>query len=222
MNAMVDIFASPSDAFVSIHRQRRWAVPGAIVVAVSLVITYLLMPFTQKIIFDQMAAQIGAEKASRTIDLVRRYEYMNFMLVPVMLALKWTVLSALLFSSAVLFNGSSAKFSTVFSLVVHAEFIQLFMGIVNIILLQVKGAADISTFSDLYPIVGLEYFFRTTVHDAAVLQFLKGVNIFNVWYLTVLTAGVAKICGIPVWKASVIVLVIWAGGALFQFMISTN
>lgn len=208
MSTAAAIFFSPTDAFDSIRERPRWLLHAAIVVGVSIGIAFFLMPFAQQAVFRQLAPHVGVENARQAVALSREYQYMNIVVVPAMLFLKWLFLTAVLFFAAELFSAAEPKFRSVFSLVVNAEYILILMALINIVILHARGVGAVSGMHDLQSIAGIDLFFRGMALDAAVVQLLRSVNVFNVWYIVLLALGVAKICGITPWKSSLVLLVI--------------
>jgi hypothetical protein len=206
---MRDVLISPKDAFIGIKADPAWGLPAAIIAAVSILLGLLLQPFNQKIIFERLVKHLGTAKAHEALSLAHGADLFAVMAVPLVILGKCMVIAGIVFSSALVFHRSHPSWKPIVSAAVHAELILLLMGAVNLILVEARGSETVHTTHDLQPILGLDYVCRSFVTDPMTHRILQGVNIFTIWYISVLMCGVSTICGLRMWQSSIIVVLTW-------------
>jgi hypothetical protein len=130
--------------------------------------------------------------------------------------LRWSVLGALLYFSAIILGATELRFKQVYAALVFSEMILVLMGVINILLLYIKGIESIQNITDLQAIVGLDYFLSDKAADPPLFTFLNSVNIFNIWYVATLSIGLSVITGFSKLKSAVLVSAVWLLGVGFQ------
>ena len=209
IDRMRDLFLSPMDAIAGIKADPAWHVPASIIAVVSFLLGFLAQPFHQKILFDRLVRQFGMKRAHEVLSLANSADLLPILSVPLVILGKCIVATAVIFSAALLFRGSHPSWKPLMAAVVHAELILLLMAVVNLVLVELKGAGTVHSVRDLQPIIGLDYVCRSFVKNPAVLLVLKNANIFSAWYMGVLVCCVSAICELRMWQSFIIVVFTW-------------
>ncbi len=193
---IINIFAAPTEVFQNIKITPKWLITFIIIAIVSIVCGYLLLPFMQKILEQTLSAKMDEEQAQQALSTMKIFQILGLLLAVVPLLIKWLFVASLMYFGAILFNAQQINYKSVFSVVVLSELILLLMGIINLLVLYIKGAESVNTITDLNTIIGLDYFLADRSHNIPLYTVLSSFNIFSVWYAAVLTIGISIVAGI--------------------------
>lgn len=216
----INIFIAPTKVFEDLKNRPNWFIPFILITLLTIGVGYFLLPFKQEIMFSTLSAQIGEVRAQETLSNANRFAFVGLLFAPVPLLIKWLLVAALLYYAAILFDAHNVTFKKIFSIVVHTEFILLLIGIINILILEIKGITSVNNLSDLQTIVGLEYFLKNKTNDIYLFTILSNFNIFTIWYVIVLAIGLSIVSQLEKWKSSIIVSFVWLFGVGFQIAIA--
>jgi hypothetical protein len=159
---------------------------------------------------------MDTEQVQKALSFSERFKYIGLLFVPVTLLFKWLLLALFLYYSAILLNAQGINFKTVFTVVVYSECIILLMGIINLLLLYVRGINSINNMTDLQVIVGLDYFIADKPHNIPLFTFLSNFNVFSIWYVATLAIGVSVVTNFSKLKSVILVSSIWLLGVGMQ------
>ncbi|MFA6542514.1 MAG: YIP1 family protein [Bacteroidota bacterium] len=216
LTASVKIFTSPGTLFEGIKEQPRWGVTFVVIAILSVLLGLLLLPFKQEIALSHLSIQLGEVQARQVISSINQIAIGTVLFTPVALVIKWIVITALIYYSAILFGSQQIKFKGIFSVVVHSELIFILMACVNILILEGKWYSGRRDLTDTQMIIGLEYYFQGAGQNIYLVTIARTINTFTVWYGIVLTIGISIVGQLQRWKSAVIVSTLWLLGAGFQ------
>jgi hypothetical protein len=128
--------------------------------------------------------------------------------------MRWMLLTTGIFLAMVIASVRSASFKLIFAQVVYAEVILTIMNLVNVVILHVGGVDRIDTVADLQPLPGLDVLLANRAGDVPLFIVLNSINLFSVWYLAVLSNGVAVATGGGRRTAAIVVAGLWLSGVL--------
>lgn len=214
-----DIFGAPSEAFAKIKKQPNWGTVFVITALVSIGIAWAISPFSQQISHVKIL-ESGLDEAQieRTRGMTERFSFVWPLLTPVTLLIKWLVFAGLLYLGAHLLGGRrDMKFKPMLAVVSHTEIILVFSNLINAaVLLCFKDVSDIRESIDLQMIPGLHLLFGD--HPLGVLSFtlLSKITPFSLWYLIVLSLGVAIVADLKRRKMEWLVVLVWLASIGFQ------
>lgn len=211
-----NVFFTPLTIFNDLNKQPRWFTVFFIITGITIFIGYLSLPFKQEVMFSALSAQLGEARAQETLSNASRFAFLGLLIAPIPLLIKWVIVAALLYYSVILIGSQHIGFKKIFSVVVHSELIFLFMGIVNVIILEINGIDSATSLTDLQTIVGLEYILTNKSQNIPLFTFLSNFNVFTIWYLVVLSLGLSIVSQLSKWKSAIIVSVVWFLGIGFQ------
>jgi hypothetical protein len=165
------------------------------------------------------------ESAQRILSSMKGVQYYSLLFTTLPLLLKWILVSIFLYFGGILLDAHQINFKTVFTVVVYSECIIILMGIINLLLLYVKGADSINNVTDLHVIIGLDYLLADKPHNIPLFTFLNSFNVFSVWYMATLTIGISIVTSFSKLKSAILVTFIWLLGVgvhVILAMLSTN
>jgi len=215
-----DILASPTDTFNELKDRPRWFFAFVIISVISIGVAWFLAPLSEHVTYEMLAARLGEEEAQKAVAFADRLKYLSVLFVPLGLLLRWLVVSAFLyFSSVILEAPPNLKFKNVYVVVVYSEVILVLAGIVNLLLLYLKGVDSIHTATDLQAVVGLDILLRSKTANIPVYILLNAVNVFNLWYLVVLSIGMSIVTNFGKLKSFGLVTFTWSLGVGYQALL---
>lgn len=213
---ILDTLANPSDAFMSINQQPRWLVTFIIISVITIIMAFLIHPFNQHLMTAMLAEQFKDSDIEQILGTSLIFTYIGYLFSPVFLLLRWLIIAALLYFIAVLSNTEQLTYKTIFASVVHAEIILVVMNIVNVIILYFQGIDTVTDPVHLQAIVGLDFLMHAPADNMPLFILLNSINIFTIWYLSILTIGYSIITGFSKTKSMFIVGFVWLLTLFYQ------
>ena len=184
LNALVD----PAGAAKRIPAPLSWLWPLITLTIVYVVFGYLMLPYTMMLIDLRINQQnTPAEQAERA----RNFSHMFVQFLPVLtpvIVIAFVLLFAWLVSVMGSIAGLRAKFRDIFSLLAACSLIPALQTAATYIVIHTKGD-EITSPEQFTPPFGLDIFLQD-IHGA-LLALVNFFSIFEVWYLIVLTFGIA-------------------------------
>jgi hypothetical protein len=217
---IINLFTSPAEVFQTIKNKPKWVLVFTVVVAAYAFCGFCLRPYSQKIMIETLSAKLSDDQLRQAISLSERFQYIGLMFVPIPFFVKGLFVSAFLYFGAVLINAQQLQFKTVFAVVVYAELILVFMSILNILLLQLKGVDSVHTVLDLQAIIGLDCFLADKPRHMALFTLFNSFNVFSVWYVVTLSTGMSVVGALVKWKSVTLVSSVWLLGVAVQVVFS--
>ncbi len=215
---LVTIFAAPTEVFEELKQKPRWAVAFLTISFFTIVIALLSLPLSRQIML-QAVSRGGAVEGAQ-LEQAQRFQYVGSILIPLTLLFKWLVSAALLYFMTILAGSGQIRFKEVYAAVVFAEMILLLMAVVNLLLLVAKGADSIRHITDLQGIIGMDFLMPDRTSNLPLFTLLNNINIFNIWYIAVLSIGISVMSGFSRVKSALLVTTMWLLGVGLQVAIA--
>lgn len=195
---MLNVFVDPKATVKRIPAPLAWLWPVIVLCVIYGVFTYLMLPYTMQLIDLRLSQQnTPPEQAERARNIVHAIYGFLPAFTPVI-----TILIVLLLALLVCGMGSVAglktKFRDVFSLMAACQMIASLQVIAMYIVLHAKGD-EITSQEQLTPPFGLDIFLQN-IHGA-LFALVNFFSIFEIWYLIVLTVGLAALANTSKGKA---------------------
>ena len=209
-----NICAAPSDAFSEIKQSPRWGWGFFILVVITLGISWAILPYTQLVARIQLL-ETGNPQLRYVPEMNRGSMVIGLSGVPLMLLIKTSIFAGCLYLGVRLRRSGASDFKVLFAAVIYAELIPVFSVLINAALvLSFKEMAAIETVRDLHMIPSLSHVFGDAGNgiSAPYFTFLRQMNPFSVWYLYVLSRGVAIVADLSKQAAMCLVTLIWLAG----------
>ena len=197
---MGNIFVSPTKTFEAIDKKPTWFWPFIIMILVSLIASYLIMPQQMKIAIDSMSKQENVTQEQMQVAM--KFIPISIMATSVVMVAVWYFLYSLLYylAGSVLLGGNST-YKKVLSLQAWTSFIVVVSSIVRIPLVRAKDSVMVS----LSPAMLLPSDYLGT----KLYTFLMQLDFFSIWYLIVMGLGFSYIYRFSKGKAYAAVIICW-------------
>ncbi|MDE0636631.1 MAG: YIP1 family protein [Candidatus Poribacteria bacterium] len=206
-----NIFDAPIEAFTALKARPSWLTGFIVIVVASIGLAWLMLPFLEEQARIEMAKfGIGLADIQHGQAIARNFIF----LTPVLLLLKWLIFAGIFYFGARWLGGPKGlTFKPVYAAVAHTEFILVFANLLNVALvLSLKEVGEIKDVTDLYMIPSLHLIFGDAPVGIPYFTFLRQINPFSVWYLFVLSRGVAVVTEISRRRAEWFVALVWLAG----------
>lgn len=218
-----NIFGAPSEAFTELKARPSWFTVFIIIAVVSIGIAWAILPFSEQMARTQMlesgmdAAQIQQSQAIADI-----FSAGGILFTPFPLLIKWLIFAGLFYLGAQFLGSPKAlQFKPMYAVVVHTELILVFSNLINAaLLLCFKEVGDIKDVTDLHMIPSLHLIFGDEPVGIPYFTFLRQMNPFSIWYLIVLSRGVAIVADISRKGTEWLVALTWLAGIGVQVAIA--
>lgn len=189
-------------------------------VLVSCALVYLSQQFvfTREVLTEQLSQQLSVKRIEQLLDFQDQWAWINYLAVPVVYLLKFTLITLWLLSGSILF-GHKTAFKKLFQVVLIAEFVWLIPSLLTLIWF---GLIDTN-----YTLIDVQYFQPLSllnIFDGPNIESwlvfpLKALNLFEIAYMLVLAYGMKKVLNrdfnsslsftVPVYGSGLIVWIIF-------------
>jgi len=191
---MFNVFVDPAATAKRIPAKLSWLWPLLIISIIYVVFGFLLLPYTVQLaniaIADRIAQQgLRPEQAENAQNIAHMFSRIAVGITPVMIILVTLVLAWLVTGMGSM-TGVKAKFRDVFALMAACSLIPAIQYIAAYIVVRAKGD-DIRSVEQLTPPFGLDIFLQNL--HGPLLAVVNFFSIFEIWYLIVLTVGLAHL-----------------------------
>jgi hypothetical protein len=213
---LINILASPRESFVEIKVQPRWGFPFFFMSILAIGVAFLTAPFSRELLRVSLSAVLDEENLEQSLSMMEKSQYLVAFFVPGVLLLKWTAIATVLYLLSSIFGTQEQKFKECFVVVVYSEIILILMGVFSVLLLHLKGFDSLHHLTDLQPIIGLDVLMSDKASDLPLFTFLNSVNLFNIWYVAVLSIGFSIMTDFSKVKSALLVTTVWLLGVGLQ------
>jgi Yip1 domain len=192
---MLNVFVDPAGTAKRVPAPLSWLWPLITLTIIYVVFGYLMMPYIMSLIDLRINQQISqqntpVEQAERARNVAHAIYQFYPLAIPVF-SILFLLLFAWLVSAMGSMAGLRAKFRDIFSLMLACQLIQVLQApIASYIVLHAKGD-EITSQDQLTPPFGLDIFLQD-IHGA-LFGLVNFFSIFEIWYLIVLTFGLAAL-----------------------------
>lgn len=207
---MLNIFIDPSATARRIPAKFSWLWPLITIGIIYVVFGYLMLPYTAGIADAAIAERVAqqgmrpeqVERAQTVAHMISRvavgFTPVFFIVITLLLAWLVSVMGSV--------TGARAKFRDVFSLMAACSLIPAFQYIAAYVVVRVKGD-EVHSVEQLTPPFGLDIFVQD-LHGVA-FAVVNFFSIFEIWYIVVLTVGLAYLTKSSKTKAFVTITPAW-------------
>lgn len=185
---MLNVFVDPAGAAKRIPAPLSWLWPVIALIIIYVVFGSLMLPYALALVDLRLSQQNASpEQVERAKNITHVVTQFSVALTPA-IVIGIILLIAWLVTAMGSMAGLRAKFRDLFSLLAACSLIPALQYIATYIVIRAKGD-EITSQEQLTPPFGLDIFFQN-VHGA-LLALLNYFSIFQIWYLIVLTIGLA-------------------------------
>ncbi len=218
-----NIFGAPSKAFTALKEQPSWFTGFITIAVVSIGIAWAILPFSEQMGHTKMLESgMDAAQMEQGQAMTKLFSSIGLFLTPLPLLIKWLVFAGLFYLGVQLLGSSKAStFKSMFAAVVYSELILIFSALINAaLLLCFKDISDVQKSIDLQMIPGLHLLFGDHALGVLKLTLLSQVTPFAIWYLIVLSVGVAIVADLKRKRVEWLVVLVWSVDIGFRIAVS--
>jgi hypothetical protein len=202
---MFNAFVDPAGLAKAARAKLFWLWPLIVVSIVTVVVLYMMSPYSLQIAEARMAQQnIPAERQEQARHMTHLIMNIIPIVAPIGLVVVLAIMAALVNLTSSM-AGLRTKFRDVFSLMAACSLITCLQSIATLVVLRVKGD-EITTQEQMTPAFGLDIFIPA---HGALLATLNFFSIFEIWYLVILGFALAYMSGSSKGKAFFAITPAW-------------
>lgn len=159
------------------------------------------------VFFNTYSEQLTFERSAELYGWVRKYSWFSFVITPVLLMIKFSVISVVIYTGVFLSElNNDLTLGRIFGVVVGSEMVFVIASLLKFLwFVFLGGNYTLNDISFFYPLSLLNFFNPSEV-DPWWIYPLQTANLFQVAYMIVLSAGLARVSGTGRGKTERIVL----------------
>jgi hypothetical protein len=216
---MLNVFVDPGTTAKYATRQGFWLWPALTLVIGFMIFGYLMQPYNAQLgeakLQEQAQTQnLPAERLETGRKITHIIGYVLMFIIPVFVIL-FSMLFAWLTNVMLSMLGTKGRFRYTFGLLLACGLIPFLQYAASYVEIRAKGD-PISSQEQMQPPFGLDIFLQG-LHGVP-LAFVHYFSIFQIWYLLVLTFGIAALYKIPKGKAFAAITPAWVIPLIFALI----
>ena len=217
---VVGVFLGPQKTFDAVDERPDWAVPMAIIVAVSLVLSYLMMPAIMNSPQLQEQIESAAERGNMTYEDAEEMIGKTIrVFVPVQAAIgppiAILIVAGLLMFVGNVVMGGKAPFKKVYSMNTYSGLIGVLGQVVKAPIVMAKESLDVQ--------FSLALVMPSSAQDSTLFKLLDVFDFFLIWQSVILVTGIMVIYKFTQKKAATMIVGLWAAGlAVYGVILSVT
>ena len=207
------LLIAPTTTLTRLKSKPDWLITFLLLSAVSIAMYILTHPFLVSATLAHLPSSATQEEKDVMAQTLRSELPLRCLFLPIRLLTGWASFAAVLFLVCKSFAPPEpVHFNKVFSLEVHAEFINICAQVATLIYL-VLAPNSTAKMPGLIPFSAAMF-----IHTNDIVSFLmlNSLNIFVFFYIAILTMGISSQSGCSRSKSILIVLITWSANLLFN------
>ena len=215
MNTILKILYNPVKAFRELKSSEKFPVMSLILLLIVVIINNILMiPVTFKVLeltFSSIQIPLNDAQTDRMESVMQMTYKLRYLQVvgAVFSYLFMLVIYTLIIWILTKIAKQSLSFSKAFELIIHCCFILTIGALVNTFILYGQGIENIRNIYEV-SLTGLNLLTSSEQVGVTFYTFLTLINPFYVWFLVLLTLGLATLADLKIVKAFVTAFIFWA------------
>jgi len=197
---------SPEAAFRDLARSGPFLAPLVLSSLLGAAVQFINLPLVERVALNNMAPGMDPDLYQKGLEYLRASQFIGMAATPLSLMIKWSCIAGLIYL-VLQVAGGSMPFRQLFSLVAFSSVLQCLESCLAAAILGLKGFENINTARELSPPLGLNLLLQPS--GVAIDSFLNNFSLFGIWYLAVLTFGVAYFNRFSRKKALMVVAPVW-------------
>ncbi len=205
--SFLEVLHSPETAFLNVFSGPSFLVPLCILGFLAVGISALQSPIQMEWLrFQLEAAGTAGEQLRSSLEMMHKSNIMGLLLAPVLLFLRWLLLASMLWlTAAVLLD--SLTYRNVLTVVAYSYLPILARDAVVCLILFMRNDEALRHADGMTVALGLNLLFPSMPLPWSALA--GSINIFEVWFVTLLVVGISKAARVTPPRALAIVLPTW-------------
>ena len=219
-----DIIAEPSAAFSRLKLQPRSGLAFCVFFFVSILLGWVLLPYSQGLISAQIATSspMAPEQREAAENIAGIMKGVGVFLGPLFVVL-WFVVGSALLSLVARFSlkRETLRFGHIYAAIVHIALISCIIQLVNTALLFVfKDVETVTRAVDFKMIPGVHMLLGSGANPKLEM-FLSHINPLSVWVIAVIAIALAVLAGMEKNRARVAAVILWVLSLLPEVLSAT-
>lgn len=133
---------------------RKFYFPALTIMTLAVLIISSFVLNTKELLLSNLSDQLTKNQIEEVIELNQKWEWLGYLLIPIFLLIKVSLISAILHIGLFLFN-KKINYKSIFNTVTKAEFIFVIMGITKLIWFTFKSEYTFEDLQYFYPLSAL-------------------------------------------------------------------
>lgn len=186
-----DVVLAPSATFEDVRARPRWLVPLLVIMAATLVTSFIMMPLYMELQrAGVMARDMPAEQREQALQAMESFKYVGLVAGPLMVAIFTAIFALLFWGWAAISGAREPTYKIGFTALIYTGVIQILQAVAQAIVVALKGAEQVAREGGP-PTFGVALFMERGDMPALLWGFLANINFFSIWGTIVLAiAGV--------------------------------
>lgn len=186
-----DVVLAPSATFEDVRARPRWLVPLLVIMAATLVTSFIMMPLYMELQrAGVMARDMPAEQREQALQAMESFKYVGLVAGPLMVAIFTAIFALLFWGWAAISGAREPTYKIGFTALIYTGVIQILQAVAQAIVVALKGAEQVAREGGP-PTFGVALFMERGDMPALLWGFLANINFFSIWGAIVLAiAGV--------------------------------
>lgn len=160
------------------------------------------------VFYNAFSEQLTYERSLKLFENLKRYSWISYALTPVILLLKFSIISFVIYFGIVLYNvQEKISLKAVFKIVIASEFVFLVAGLLKFLWFYFFASNyDLNDLGFFYPMSLINFFKRGEVSNLWIYP-LQTVNVFHIFYILSISFALNQNCRLDKSDSEKIVLV---------------
>jgi hypothetical protein len=145
------------------------------------------------VFYNSFSEQLTYERSMKLFAEIKRLSWMNYVFIPIMLLIKFTMISIVLYIGVFFCDlHDKISFGKIFRIVIACEIVFVFAGFIKFLWFYLfAGNYDLNDINFFYPLSLINLFKISEVNKFWIFP-LQSVNVFQVLYILSLSYGLNK------------------------------
>ncbi|HET7691604.1 MAG TPA: YIP1 family protein [Gemmatimonadota bacterium] len=212
---MRDVVLAPSATFEDVRARPRWLVPLLVIMAATLVTSFIMMPlYTELQRAGVMARDMPAEQREQALQAMETFKYVGLIAGPLLVAIFTAIFALLFWGWAAISGAREPTYKIAFTALIYTGVIQILQAVAQAIVVALKGAEQVAREGGP-PTFGLALFMERGDMPALLWGLLANINFFSIWGAVVV--AIAGVHAMRMGKGGAwgFAILLWLIGGLF-------
>ena len=210
----VDVIFEPSSTFEDVGRRPKWVGPLLVILAATVVTSFLLMPlWTEVQRMGIMQRDMPEDQREQALRMMETFKWVGLAVAPIFAAIITAIFALLFWAWGAISGAKNATFKIAFTALIYTGVIYILQSIAQAIVVYVKGAEQVALEGG-QPTFGLALFIERGDMSKWLWGLIASVNFFAIW--SAILMAIAGVHALKMSKGSAYAFAIfmWVVGAL--------
>jgi hypothetical protein len=209
-----DVIFEPSATFEDVGRRPKWVGPLIVILAATVVTSFLLMPlWTEAQRMGVMQRDMPEDQREQALRMMETFKWVGLAVAPIFATVITAIFALLLWAWGAISGAKNATFKVAFAALIYTGVIYILQSIAQAIVVYVKGAEQVALEGG-QPTFGLALFMERGDMSKWLWGLIASVNFFAIW--SAILVAIAGVHALKMSKGSAyaFAIFIWIVGAL--------